>query len=708
MGLSPTEQQEYLDKIRSGISSQLNELLKDLEIKFNEKTKTWKDENIKLKTELSDYRNRLRDLTRENNQYQQEKKSAESKYKNLRSGIDKILNDSNSKNQDRIRKLSQQLRDSENDKNALIQQQKKVRTKYIYIIINNNDEKHFVLHKIQTIILKKDKKKHEEFMNELQEKYDKLDRKHRKLKDERDDLISDRDKFKLKSNNLEKILSEQREEENNTNREQLNNAKQELDKLQTAYDKLRGDHNKLDDEYQLILEKYNLEKEAFKKAISNQQIQKHLGDNQHINIADNNREEIRNLRAELTKEFEKQLKDRERQWTKSKNDSIKTLDKEYKELKAAMTHNMKSLENSNKELKNNLIAKDEQIKRLKKENDKLNDLMNKIQELNEKLNNKNAEIMRLKTELSKYKILWNHFFGLDAPLKEEIEKVNNKLDKFENYHNIQSPIPKKKRRVIIESYSQWTKQSQAPLILDTIPSPNDPYQRIELYNMENKVLELRGFKLINQNGNKIPLDQRQINPGQSIGIALKKKKHRFDILYNMMDNNNEEFCKFTDNEVIWLQDSFDEKRQIFPITEIVYDTLVGFGQDPPIQVKKLFTEEENYKGFEFRNIMKKKIKLKDMRFQNKWNTLDKAIPYKTLPRNGVIRLVLTNDRKHPKIKPNDIIVASSSISQQSQDDALYLVDQNGHKIELYNMQGSNFDASQPTLTGTSRSDCFIM
>ena len=137
MGLSPTEQQQYLDKIRSGISSQLNQLLKDLEIKFNEKTKTWKDENIKLKTELSDYRNRLRDLSRENSRYEQEKKSAESKYKSLRSGLDKILSDSNLKNQDRIRKLSQQLRDTENDRNALIQKQKKVCLYILYITPKN-------------------------------------------------------------------------------------------------------------------------------------------------------------------------------------------------------------------------------------------------------------------------------------------------------------------------------------------------------------------------------------------------------------------------------------------------------------------------------------------------------------------------------------------------------------------------------------------
>eukprot|EP01084_Bolivina_argentea_P105765 189408_1 len=132
-----------------------------------------------------------------------------------------------------------------------------------------------------------------------------------------------------------------------------------------------------------------------------------------------------------------------------------------------------------------------------------------------------------------------------------------KLDKFENHHGIESPIPKKKRRIIVESLNQW-KSSNPPLILDAIPAPNDPFQRFELYNIHQKVIELKGFYLENGNKDKIKLNTQQIKPGGYIGIALKKKKTRFDIL---CDAKMAPFCKFTDGEVIYLCDSFECKKQ---------------------------------------------------------------------------------------------------------------------------------------------------
>ena len=37
--------------------------------------------------------------------------------------------------------------------------------------------------------------------------------------------------------------------------------------------------------------------------------------------------------------------------------------------------------------------------------------------------------------------------------------------------------------------------TQSSLILDAIASPNDEYQRSKLYNIDNKLIELKGFKL---------------------------------------------------------------------------------------------------------------------------------------------------------------------------------------------------------------------
>jgi len=283
--------------------------------------------------------------------------------------------------------------------------------------------------------------------------------------------------------------------------------------------------------------------------------------------------------------------------------------------------------------------------------------------------------------------------------------VNNKLDKFETHHGIQSPIPKKKRRVIIESLSQIDFKS--PLVLDAIPSPDDEYQRFELYNVMEKqrVVEMKGFKLRNEKGVEIAIpDSCQVNPGQCIGVCLRKRKKRSDILYDQRAQKNESFCQFQDGEVIWLCDAFDDKVQLFPITEQIYDSLSSFVKrgEAPIYVKRLFDEEEGYRGFEFGNNTKKKIKFKGMYFRNKRETLKLTVPMKALRSNGIIKLVITDDPHHRLIGKNDLIVSPDKI--QRGDDALFLCDSFGNEIELYNEDSGRVDAG----SRGRMSECFIM
>merc|ERR1711997_1199689 len=134
---------------------------------------------------------------------------------------------------------------------------------------------------------KKDKKLHEQFMNELQDKYDKLERKYRKIMGDRTDLLSDRDNLASKCSSLEQIIRENKEQDTSTLREELLDAKDAMNKLQQNYDNLRLQNNKLDDEYQLLSEKYNLEKDSFKRAVEKFQIDKHFEDNDAVQSGDN-------------------------------------------------------------------------------------------------------------------------------------------------------------------------------------------------------------------------------------------------------------------------------------------------------------------------------------------------------------------------------------------------------------------------------------
>merc|ERR1712244_197276 len=138
------------------------------------------------------------------------------------------------------------------------------------------------------------------------------------------------------------------------------------------------------------------------------------------------------------------------------------------------------------------------------------------------------------------------------------------------------------------------------------------------------------------------------------------------------------------------------------------DNLQSFQGEPPIFVKQLFNEEEGYQGFEFGNQTKRKIKLKNMYFRNKQNTLNLKIPFKSLPRNGVIKLIITDNPKHPKIGRNDLVVSPDKICQ-GLDDALLICDSFGNSIELYNLEGSGIDSmSSSPRSSRKSSECFIM
>ena len=116
-------------------------------------------------------------------------------------------------------------------------------------------------------------------------------------------------------------------------------------------------------------------------------------------------------------------------------------------------------EHLKKQHKQDLKMRDNKIKQLEKKinsmNKDLDELQLRFETEQQENRNKGKELMEIQRQLAQYRILWEHFFGLDAPLKDEIDAANDKLSKFERRHNIEPNVPRKKRKVNIERLTDW-------------------------------------------------------------------------------------------------------------------------------------------------------------------------------------------------------------------------------------------------------------
>jgi len=342
-------------------------------------------------------------------------------------------------------------------------------------------------------------------------------------------------------------------------------------------------------------------------------------------------------------------------------------------------------------LKEQLAAKDAEIAHLRKNNASIDRLEERVEvqkrqisHLKHAVKEKDKEIVKLKESLGAREI---RDVEHQIPVQHTVTNTNsNNLQKFEHRHDVESPVAKKRLRVVVESLDQFQADHHhpSPLVLDAVPSSSDPYQRFELCNVINAVIELKCFVLVNHDGGSIVLDGRQIQPGGHIGVALKKKRHRFDILYEKHSPHDREFCTFSEGEKIYLQDSFGERVRIFPTPDQIIDDLAVFNvRNPLITVNKRLNKDPDFRGFEFMNAQTRRLRLKNCYFKNKKGTLEVAVPYKALPKRGVIRLIVTDNPSHPELKKNDLTVPSSQLPQSgASDDVLYLCDQFGNELHL--------------------------
>ena len=187
-----------------------------------------------------------------------------------------------------------------------------------------------------------------------------------KMKNERNEWLADRDPLNNTVSNLERIIKDNKESDTGLLEEQLEETKDELEKAQRAVNDLKERNTELDDENGTLQEKLQLEKDTFRRWMQQQHSdprgQSPQGGESSQRAA---REELRNLRSELSREYENQLKQRERAFSKAKNDAIKILDAEYNDIKQGLDEKVGNLENSNKALKRQLADSKVEVQRLR-------------------------------------------------------------------------------------------------------------------------------------------------------------------------------------------------------------------------------------------------------------------------------------------------------------------------------------------------------
>jgi len=197
------------------------------------------------------------------------------------------------------------------------------------------------------------------------------------------------------------------------------------------------------------------------------------------------------------------------------------------------------------------------------------------------------KLIAFEREMAQYKIVWNPFFGLDAPLREQILIGKEKLDRFEQQHHVLPPSMKKSKHKI-ECLSSFGK---LPLRLGELPlTDGNKFPRFDLINtfMDKEIL-LHNCFLKNEKGDIIKLPNCYISPLHSIGFSIgnEKIKHE-DILIP------QEFCSFKnpDNRLM-ITDSCNPPHlhRLYPVLVETINSLKNTDRFP-IEINALSTKKK--------------------------------------------------------------------------------------------------------------------
>jgi len=292
----------------------------------------------------------------------------------------------------------------------------------------------------------------------------------------------------------------------------------------------------------------------------------------------------------------------------------------------------------------------------------------------EELNNR---IFDLEKEIAQYKIVWNHYFGLDMPLREQILIGKEKLNKFEQQHNV-SPIPLKKSKVEIECLDSF---GHLPLRLGEIPfTDGNKLPRFDLINIfADKEILLKNCYLQNENGDRFKLPERFVRPLHAIGFSIGDKKIQIDDI--LLPTT---FCMFNNEKNrLMLQDTCKTPHShvLYPIPVQTIRNLDKIAQMPLIMNSiKTDSKKDGWRGFELKNNGQQCILLQNMFIAREKTNFKQQIPERPINPGDIMRFVFAQNNGDYNINhknADDIVISEHDFGKLDCPDKLLLIDKNG-------------------------------
>jgi len=294
--------------------------------------------------------------------------------------------------------------------------------------------------------------------------------------------------------------------------------------------------------------------------------------------------------------------------------------------------------------RNNLLK---EVSKLKNDCDNINKINNQLRLEKDKYDDKlNNELRDLQNAYTRQNLELKKAHQTNDSLRDEIEKLEDRITKFENRHNISSPV---KRRKISEPINNSSLVGKKRNIHDMYEPNND---------------------IINNNNNN---------------DIIMKDDTKIDtplVVKGLLPNPN------NINEDTKIKNINNNKKKV---------TLEGF----PLQLSKTSFVKDNknkFIGFEITNFTDQQVELRGFCFSNKKGDKILAIPEKVVKPKETVRVIFGNNDQD-KIDSNDLIWNIQGLWDGKSSETLLLKDKSGNYAELFRIDDKQ---------DIPKDNCFVM
>jgi len=628
------------EKVRQDYENDLKNILDKINVSVDDRMKDWENAKQVLNHQNNELKNENDMLKNDTKRLKLENKNLTTTNQKLQTLINDLSTNKPNDNHSQIRDMQKLKANLENEKNVLINENIQLTT----------DNKNLKL--------------------QLQKAQNQIDTGKMELKAVEQ---QNKDLTQLLKDIRGEIERQYKEQIDGLNKELTHTIKERNDKdsllkeLQTKYDLLQA---KCDEYHKLLQDQ--MAKFAKKK----------------VDLVLNKNDDFHQKLQSIRDEYEHDLRVREAIWEKAKEESLKTLNEAYRTLKEGLGKQNEQLRASVQqyfqnieELKKELNKIKEQKKQMEKDiadkDERITKLMDDTIKNQKRIEELNNQIFEFEKEIAQYKIVWNHYFGLDMPLREQILIGKEKLNRFEQQHNV-SAIPLKKSKIEIKCLDRF---GHLPLRLGELPYTNDNKDgRFDLINVfSDKELLLKGCYLRNENGDRIKLPEDSIRPLQAIGFSIGNKKvQENDILIPAT------FCTFNNekNKLV-IEDTCKSPHcfVLYPVPVQPINNLDKIAQLPlSMNSIKMDSKQDGWRGFELKNTSQQCILLQNMFIARQKTNFKQQIPERPMNPGDTMRFVFARDNNSSINHENvdDIIINERDFGKLDVPDKLLMMDKDGH------------------------------